>query len=54
MYKLHQFFDPESLEFLKNHLQKVVHIMSGETSYETAKLKIAQSITKNYQHNLFG
>lgn len=54
MYKLHQFFDPKSLEFLKNHLQKVIHIMSGETSYETAKLKIAQSITKNYQHNLFG
>lgn len=52
--KMHQFFDSETLNLLRNHLQRVIYILSSETSLERATQLIHQAVTKEYQYRLFG
>jgi hypothetical protein len=53
IHRMHQFLNEEGLNILINHLELTLNILTAVSSVESAKSLINQSISRNYQQNLF-
>jgi hypothetical protein len=54
IHRMHQFLNEDALSALVHHLEKTLTILSAESSIESAKRLVNQSVTGIYQKSLFG